>query len=142
MNERQKVRFPFTTSAGAVEVETMWTMKREDGYEVDNIPFYATGVAVGDVVATESDVDGGLLFLEVIRPSGHSTIRLWFSDERDVAQVRESLRSAGCTSELSELPRLVAVDVPPARSLAEMKAFFDAGEAAGTFEYEEACLGQ
>lgn len=141
MNERAKLRFQFKNSAGEDETETMWVIRRDDGYEIDNIPFYVKELALRDVVAARQD-DGGILwYSELVRPSGHSTIHLWFSREAEVESVREALRQMGCASEVSNLPRLVAVDVPPDVPYEKVKAFLDQGEHAGRFEYQEACLG-
>lgn len=136
-----KLRVPFTNSAGEAETETIWTLKREDGYEIDNIPFYAKELAVGDIVSAELDKEGLLWYSKLVRASGHSTVRLWFSDARDVSMARDELRRLSCASEVSDLPRLVAVDVPPTVSYARVKEFLEEGERAGTFEYQEACLG-
>jgi len=125
-----------------IEVETMWAIEREDGHEIDNIPFYVQSIALGDLVAAVPG-DGGMLeFSRVTKSSGHSTVRLWFAREEDVSVVREELKRMGCSSEISNLSRLVAVDVPPTVSYAKVKAFLDEGEAAERFEYEEGCLGQ
>jgi Domain of unknown function (DUF4265) len=94
MSERVKLRFPFANSAGSNETETMWALKRDDGYEIDNIPFYVKELALGD-----------------------------------------------CASEVSELPRFVAVDIPPSVPYEKVKGWLDQREQAGTFEYQEACLG-
>jgi hypothetical protein len=141
MNERSKLRFWFKNSAGEDETETMWVLERDDGYEIDNIPFYVKELALGDVVAARPDESGALWYSELLRPGGHSTIHLWFSRERDVESVREALRQMGCASEVSELPRLVAVDVPPDVPYEQVKAFLEKGECEGRFEYQEACLG-
>ncbi|MCY1079789.1 DUF4265 domain-containing protein [Archangium lansingense] len=141
MNERLKLRFHFENSAGENETETMWVIKRDDGYEIDNIPFYVKELALGDVVAAQSDKGGAPWYSELVRPSGHSTIHLWFSHEEDVESVRGTLRQMGCASEVSNLPRLVAVDVPPEVSYDKVKAFLEQGEQTGLFEYQEACLG-
>ncbi|ATB35778.1 hypothetical protein CYFUS_001192 [Cystobacter fuscus] len=141
MNERLKLRFPFENAEGEEEAETLWVIKREDGYEIDNIPFYAKEVSLGDVVAAQPDAGGVLWYSELVRPSGHSTLQLWFSRQEDVESVREALRQRGCASELSDLPRLVAVDVPPHVPYANIKALLEQGEQAGQFEYQEACLG-
>jgi hypothetical protein len=141
MTARVKLRFPYENSAGENETETMWALKREDGYEIDNIPFYVKGLALGDVVSARAEADGTLWFSELVRSSGHSTIQLWFSDEHDVQPIRDELKRMGCASEVSDLPRLVAVDVAPGVSYVQVKGFLDQSEHAGTFEYQEACLG-
>lgn len=141
MNERTRIRIPFTNSEGAEEIETLWAIPREDGYELDNIPFHAQDLALGDVVSARPDEHGALRHAELVRPSGHSTIQLWFARPEDVEPIRETLRQRGCASELSELPRLVAVDVPPEVPYPPLKAFLDEEERNGRFEYQEACLG-
>ncbi len=98
-------------------------------------------LALGDIVAAEPDLSGVLWYSELVRPSGHSTIRLWFSDERDVHSIRAELKRMGCSSEVSDTPRLVAVDVPPTVPYEQVKDFLEQGERAGRFEYQEACLG-
>ena len=55
--------------------------------------------------------------------------------------VREALRQLGCTSEVSDLPCLVAVDVPPEVPCGKAKAFLEEGERSRRSEYQEACLG-
>ena len=125
------------------EVESVWAFPLAGGYQIDNIPFYAREIALGDVVSVKKDSDGMLRFDSLIQPSGNSTVRLWFAEgkEQDVALIRQSLREMGCASELSELPRLIAVDIPPSVPYEQVRSFLVAGEKAGLFEYEEACLG-
>ncbi|HSP79036.1 MAG TPA: DUF4265 domain-containing protein [Myxococcaceae bacterium] len=141
MTERSKLRFRFQNSMGEDETETMWAFKRDDGYEIDNIPFFVKELALGDVVSAQPDASGVLWYSELVHPSGHSTIHLWFSREEQVEPVREALRHLGCASEVSDLPRLVAVDVPPDVPYEKVKALLEQGEDAGLFEYQEACLG-
>lgn len=123
------------------EVESVWALEHSDGYGIDNIPFYAREIAWGDVVKVKRDERGALWFDGLVRASGHSTVRLWFSRPDDVANVRAQLRALQCPSELSDMPRLVAVDIPPDVPYEQVKGFLDQGEADQIFEYEEACLG-
>ncbi|MCE9673131.1 DUF4265 domain-containing protein [Myxococcus stipitatus] len=136
-----KILFPFTNSSGDTEIESMWAVKRDDGYEIDNIPFYVKSLAWGDVVSARADADGAWVYEALVRPSGHSTIHLLFEREGDVPRVRDELTGLGCSSEVSNLPSLIAVDVPPAIPYEGIKRYLEQGEAAGTFEYQEACLG-
>jgi hypothetical protein len=124
-----------------VEVESLWGLRRSKGVELDNIPFYARGVALGDVVAVKADPDGVLWFDGLVRASGHSTIRLWFAREDDVQSTCAELRTFGCSYE-GDLPRLVAIDIPPNVPYDSIREYLDRQEAASVFEYEEACLGQ
>jgi Domain of unknown function (DUF4265) len=141
VNERVKLWLTYTNSHGEDETETMWAIERNDCYELDNIPFYVMELALGDVVAAQPDASGLLRYSGLVRPSGHSTIQLWFSNESDVKPIREELRKMGCASEVSDRPRLVAVDIPPNVPYEKVKAFLDEGEHAERFEYQEACLG-
>ena len=119
----------------------MWAIEREGGHEIDSIPFRVMSVALGDLVETRQDEDGLLWFTRVIRPSGHSTIQILFRRQEDAAPFRAVLSGLGCASEGSDLPELIAVDVPPSVSYEKLKAVLDAGEGEGRFEYQEACLG-
>lgn len=135
-----KVAFEITNDDGSTEIETLWAIPVENGYQIDNIPFYAQEIAIDDVVSAEPDEEGMLRFSGLVKASGHSTVRLWFACEADVASVRAALRTLGCASELN-ISRLVAVDVPPSIPYAEIRAYLDERERSGLLEFEEACLG-
>ncbi len=141
MNSHKKLRFTFENADGGQEVESLWVLEREGGYEIDNIPFYVNDVACGDLVAARSDDEGQLWFSHLIQASRHSTLRLWFAREDDVEPVREHLWDLKCASEISDIRRLVAVDVPPTVGYETVKLFLENGKQEGRFEYEEACLG-
>lgn len=129
-------------SAGSDELETesLWAIPYGDGFKLDNIPFYAKGVALEDVISAEK-IDGCLFSKELLESSGHSTIRLWFSDDINIDSERAVLKSMGCDSEVSDQPRLVAVDIPPNVQYEKIKEYLDAGESEGKWDYQEACLG-
>ena len=122
------------------ETESLWALPNGKGFKLDNIPFYVKGVSFGDVVLAE-EIDGCLYMLELLKPSGHSTARLWFESEKEVQPARNALNLMGCSSEISDQPRLVAVDIPPTVSYEEIRDYFDEGESNGKWDYEEACLG-
>jgi hypothetical protein len=136
-----KVLFDIGRDDGTHEVESVWAVPTEGGYRLDNIPFYARGFALGDVVSATPDPDGLLRCTGLVTASRHSTIRLWFADASNVQKVRDDLRAMGCDSEL-DLPRLVAVDVPPDVPYERIRSYLDDKELASVFEYEEGCLGQ
>src|SRR5262245_43200695 len=140
MGEHVKVFFSLEQDEDGyppVTVESMWAVKREDGYELDNIPFYARSIAHGDLLAVRRDEDGLLWYDHRIKPSRHSTVRLLLAREEDVSAARERLHEMGCTSEVADVTRLVAVDIPPTVDYEKMRRFFEEGEAEGRFEYEE-----
>lgn len=141
MSSHTKIRFPAEDSDGNLELETMWTVARDDGYEVDNIPFYVKGIAIGDVVSAKVEPDGGMLYTGLVRASGHSTIRILFSSEQDILTTTKQLLDLGCDYEGSDLPQLIAIDIPPTVPYEKVKAFLERGRRLGIFSYEEACLG-
>lgn len=134
-----KIFFEIKSDDGTIEIESLWAVPETRGYRLDNIPFYARGFACGDIVRAARDADGQLLCSGVVLPSGHSTIRLWFAGPLEVQEVRNTLLSMGCTSELNHT-RLVAVDIPPEVHYSAIQAYVEAQKSAGVFEYEEACL--
>ena len=141
MSDHKKIRFTYENTNDETEVESMWAMEREDGYEIDNIPFHVSSLAVGDLVAARRDEDGLLWFTKMIKPSGHTTIQILFARKEDAPPFRARLDQMGCESEGSDIPELVAVDVPPEVKYEEVKKLLDEGEREGRFEYQEACLG-
>ena len=132
-----------------VEYEDIWARQIAEGqYEVDNVPFFARGLRIGDVVSVTRSDDFQLLISNVLRASDHSTLRvIVFRDSPDkrlleerVLDLRLSLASKGCSTELSYIPGLIAVDVPPQVSLDTITTMLSDGESSGFWEYEEAAL--
>ena len=118
--------------------ETMWaTYLGEGAYRIDNIPFFATRVSFGDVIEADL-IDGRPTFTKVRERGGHSTLRVVAFDAATVPDLRSAIRELGCETELSHLPRLISVDVPPSASLEALRAFLTAGAAQGRWDYEEA----
>lgn len=146
MNERSsnryvKVLLEVERDDGTCDVESVWAVSEVGGFRLDNIPFYARGLAWGDIVSATPDPDGLLRYTGLVGASGHSTIRLLFADVRAVQGVRDELRAMGCDSEL-DLPVLVAVDIPPDVPYPPIRDYLAKKERAGILEYEEGCLGQ
>ena len=129
-----------------VGAERLWARYVGDGrYEIDNIPFFARGLALGDVVSAvpEEGADEGVLrYLQVLQPSGHSTFRILVHDKAQVPEVCRLLEQLGCDTERSHLPRLVAIGIPPTVPLAAVREALAPGVSQERWEYEEACLGQ
>ena len=123
-----------------VDYEGLWARPLGEGlFQIDNVPFFATGIAYGDIVSAMPEQQE-LRFQEVVRPSGHSTLRLIIYDEKEVPSVKALLEQLGCAIEQSHIPGLISVDVPPAVSLAMVRQLLDEGEAQERWGYEEACL--
>ncbi|MEU0435796.1 DUF4265 domain-containing protein [Streptomyces sp. NPDC006290] len=102
-------------------IEQLWLSKVDDGYEVGCIPFWAYGLALGDVVAVSNDgyVSG------IVRKSGRRVLRVLFLEPRPSTDSRVPLRgvldSVGLLSEWNG-DRFVAIDVPDE---SEMRQVYD-----------------
>jgi len=120
-----------------IDVEGMWAKRTAaDEYTLHNIPFYARGVASGDVVATV-EIDGNLYFRETLRQGGHGTIRVLLKSESQADGVIARIESFRCGCESAE--RLVAVDVPPKMRVSELLSFLEAERGASRLGYEVSC---
>lgn len=122
------------------DVETLWAKPISNNlFQVDNIPFFIKGISDGDVVSVMPEA-GEKWFKSLEEASGHSTLRIMFYDESQVPEVRQVLSSLGCDSEISHIPSLIAVDVPPSVKLEEVLTFLEQGEKAEQWEYQEAAI--
>jgi len=122
-----------------VDYEELWTIPLGEGlYRVENIPFFARGIARGDIVSAAVDNED-LIFQEVAEQSGHSTIRLIIYNEYAVPAIIERFLNQGCDAETT-FNKLVALDVPPDVSLEAVKAKLDLGYTQGQWDYEEASI--
>jgi hypothetical protein len=126
--------------------ERLWALDLGEGrYQIDNIPFFARDLALGDVVSAvpeEGAEEGVLRYDQVLQPSGHSTFRILVHDKAQVPEVCRLLEQLGCDTERSHLPRLVAIDIPPRVPLEAVREALAPGVSQERWEYEEACLGQ
>jgi hypothetical protein len=122
--------------------EYLWAKQVEsDLYEIDSIPFFVKSIAVGDRVKA-SKVDKELVFDHVVTFSGHTTLRVVVHDVSRMQYFRDELVKLGCKSELSHIPGLLAVNVPPEIDYSIIRNFLDREEDAKSLGYEEAALGQ
>jgi hypothetical protein len=128
--------------------EWLWASRvGSSTFKIDNIPFFAKSIAYGDIVAAEQ-TDQGLVFTDLVEASGHSTVRVVIyreggSDEQlrpAVEGIMQSLKALGCDTELSHIPNLIAVDVPPSVNYGAVSGFLSKQEQGGHLSYEEACL--
>ncbi|HSP79915.1 MAG TPA: DUF4265 domain-containing protein [Myxococcaceae bacterium] len=124
--------------------ERLWALEAGEGrYKLDNIPFFARELALGDIASAvpEEGADEGILrYQQLLEPSGHSTFRVLVHDESPVQEVCSLLERLGCGTERSHLPRLVAIDIPPTVSLEAVRQALEPGRAQERWDYEESCL--
>lgn len=120
--------------------ETLWAFEIESGlYSIDNVPFFVRGVSWKDVVAVNQKGDE-LHFKRVVRPSGHSVLRIIVFDKSKVDEVHTTLQQMGCDTEQSHIPGLLSVDCPPSIAIEPVLEFLTRGERDGNWEYEEASI--
>lgn len=94
-----KVVLPYIDFEDNYSKENVWVEFLGDNqYKIDNIPFFAQGLSYKDIISVK-EVDEQLVFDELIKPSGHSTIQIIFFKEVDVKRVLEKLSSISCTWE-------------------------------------------
>lgn len=120
-----------------IEVESLWGIRRSEGIELDNVPFFAKGVALGDIVKTTTAGDGALEFESVVRRGGHSTYRILLLKKYpdDPRRTMDELIAKGLSVE--EDAGLLAVDLPPEIPLGPIRDFLFDGIDSGRWEVEE-----
>ncbi len=126
--------------------EGVWAIERGDSeYELDNIPWFARGVANGDRVRVEPDQNGVLWVSERLSWSGRYTVRVIplaeAPSEVALQEVIDTFAALGVDCE-GALPafKIVALDIPASADLPEVKALLRRGEADGRWGYEEGCI--
>ncbi|MEU3531178.1 MULTISPECIES: DUF4265 domain-containing protein [Streptomyces] len=108
-----------------VSVERLWGEKTEVKYEIRvvNTPFFARGIAFGDLIRVRPDNERReLVFESFTSESGHSTIRVIFLEEGERESVEEKFRAIGCNLSSSHgFASLIAVDIPPSVNYEELR---------------------
>ncbi len=125
---------------GEHSIESAWAIPLENNtFKLDNLLFYAPEYSWGDIVSVENR-EGELFVTGLIKESGHSTVRIILNDQKDVEETRDYLKSLGCDSEISDVPILISVDIPPSVSYLQIKNYLENGEKSSKWSYEEACI--
>ncbi|RZS74619.1 uncharacterized protein DUF4265 [Pseudobacter ginsenosidimutans] len=127
------------TPEGKFGIESAWAIPDGEFYKLDNILFYAPEYSLGDVVSVENR-NGELFVTGLIKESGHSTVRIIFYNADDIIKTRKFLEDLGCESEISDIPTLLAVDIPTNVNYQIVKEALMQGEAMSKWGYEEACI--
>lgn len=141
MENMIKVLFVQKLTEDGFETESLWCTKDNESCIIDNIPFIAKRIALGDTIKVEYDEDDkAYYFDDFLAISGNSTIRLYFTDEKLIEPTREDLKNLGCESEALLARRIIAVNVPKAVDYRPIKRYLDDGERGAIWQYEEACL--
>lgn len=137
-----KVGFVQKTGEGEFETETIWCEKIDaENFIVDNIPFIAKRISLGDTIKAEYDSDDEMYYFDdFVSTSGNSTIRIFFYDDSLIDSTRELLNKHNCESEVLPARSIVAVNIPKEVVYTPIRAFLEEGEEKGNWVYEESCL--
>jgi len=120
-------------------VEGLWAKPTAAGYQVDSIPFYAYGIAPGDTISIRED--GEQSWFEALQQSGGASVfRILVKAAGDLEQVRAALADFGCPCEVEQAVKMLAVEVPPARTLDTLLYYLLTQREAGTLDFEEGVL--
>jgi Domain of unknown function (DUF4265) len=125
---------------GTVGGESLWALPLgDDLYEVRNIPFFTYDLHFLDVVrAIPPDHDMKPEVMEVVRRSGHKTLRVLFAEEmpdEDIAQILSELNRAHAHYEKAT-SHFYAFDVEPDADYPAICTYLFEREQAGLLEYE------
>ncbi|WP_185247215.1 DUF4265 domain-containing protein [Chryseobacterium bernardetii] len=142
MENRTKVFFVQQIAENKYETESLWCKAKNNLFIVDNIPFIAERVSLGDTIEVEFDEDDKQYYFEdFVANSGNTTVRIYvYKDyENKIEEIRTWLENEGCNIEVFLERNIIAVNVPQAVSYKPIKNYLDSGE--GTlWSYEESCL--
>ena len=136
-----KVKFILEPGA-PTSTETLWaTSLGGSQYQLDNAPWYARGVAVGDVILCRENPEELPTFSEVVHPSGNLTARVFVRKGPERASVKDRvfkvLEALGCSYEgMADDKGLIAVTIPPTASRAAVVAALDGMEQEETAFWE------
>ena len=138
----RKAKVLFVQQVGDnLETEGLWCTEEGENYIVDNIPFIAKRIALGDTIKVEFDSEeNAYYFDDFVAVSGNSTIRVFTFNELTIEEIRKELLDLGCASEVFLERKIIAVNIPVNINYKPIKEFLDNGEEVGKWTYEESCL--
>lgn len=140
MDNQLKVLFVQKVDDG-YEIEGLWCTKIGDNYVIDNIPFIAKRVSLGDTIKAEYDSEeNAYYFDDFIEVSGNTTVRVYPLNNSEIDQIKKVLVDLGCECEIFLERKIIAVNVPSKITYKPIKDVLDEGENKGKWKYEESCL--
>lgn len=133
--ERDEDGYPPVSSEG------LWVRSLPQGTVIlDNIPFFAYGIAPGDELSVSRDASGDLWYKDLVKPNGGSVFRLHAPDQAGIERIRGELLDLGLPSEVDKASRLVALEVPRGADIRPLLEYLMDGQASERFDFEEAVL--
>lgn len=145
MSKKTKILFKLNPSWHGSSSESIWAENcAESTYQLLNSPYLAFGISYKDIVLTQPDKQGQLIFDTVVQHSGHSTYRLMlFKAEKLWKPIWQKLESLSCTYEEARVGgnKLLSVDIPPNVDIYEAYKIMEEGSEMGVWDFEEAHVG-
>lgn len=123
--------------------ERVWALPLgADTYRIDNVPWFVRNIAVGDIVrAIPDSPTTHPLFIEVVQPSDHVTIRLiCFRSgglQGDLGKALAPFTRLGVYGEGVTQYGMLALDIEPSAPIEQVVALLRQGVSDGWWEYEE-----
>ena len=107
---------------------------------LDNLPFYAKGIAPGDELAVLAGANGETWFQALVSTGGRSVFRIHAESDHEIARIREELLGPGVPSEVDSQTRLIAVEVPANADIRSILDHLVVGQDSSRFDFEEGAL--
>jgi Domain of unknown function (DUF4265) len=124
----------------SVTCEQIWCVPMgQDRYVVDNIPFYARDISLGDEIQTEMR-DSDRWFAKLLKPLGNTTVRAFARNQTFGPLLIPRLRAFGGQAEKMEGIHLVAISFPPSADLISALDFLDRETESGNVAFEESSV--
>jgi hypothetical protein len=141
MSNNRKVAFVQKIGEGEFETETIWCKVDGENFIIDNIPFIAKRISLGDTIKAELDEeDNQYYFDDFVATSGNSTVRIYFYNDNDIENVRKWLIDKECESEVLQARSIVAINIPKKVNYSLIRDYLEKGEEEKKWTYEESCL--
>lgn len=121
-----------------IAVEGLWVRMLDSGTVVlDNIPFYARGIAPGDELTVAVNLDGETWFQALAKSGGASVFRIHASSGPEIATIREELLDLGLPSEVDKEACLIALELPVGVDIRPVLDYLVRGQESERFDFEE-----
>ena len=125
--------------------ETIWGEPLESGnYKISSIPFFADGIAHGDVVSVEANFEESILRVSsIMQEGGNSTIRVVGTNGTTLQEVLQIFDDLEIDFETLEAYGIAAFNIPFDRDLiARFKGRLVSSHASATLDYDEGCVSE
>jgi hypothetical protein len=143
MSEPVEVSFPVKQDESgypSVSREQIWCIEdADDLFVIDNIPFYAMDVSLGDEIRTEIR-DDARWFGSLVKASQNTTLRVFARNKEIAPLIIPQLETFGGLTEKMEDSGLIAVSLPPTADIAGALAYLDRESNAGNLTFEESSV--